>query len=70
MDATRVDAPRAAAAPIGLVALLAVALLVNYIDRGSIATAAPMLEQELGLSASEMGWVLAAFYWAYAPNNP
>src|SRR5262245_2661372 len=57
-------------APIGLVALLSVALLVNYIDRGSIATAAPMLEQELALSASEMGWVLAAFYWAYAPMQP
>jgi MFS family permease len=56
--------------PIGLVLLLSVALLVNYVDRGSIATAAPMLERELGLSASEMGWVLAAFYWAYAPMQP
>ena len=59
-----------ARAPIGLVALLSVALLVNYVDRGSIATAAPLLEQELGLSASQMGWVLAAFYWAYAPMQP
>ena len=53
-----------ARAPIGLVVLLSVALLVNYVDRGSIATAAPMLERELDLSASEIGWVLAAFYWA------
>lgn len=59
-----------ARAPVGLVTLLAVALLVNYVDRGSIATAAPLLEQELGLSASQMGWVLAAFYWAYAPMQP
>jgi MFS family permease len=59
-----------ARAPIGLVAFLSVALLVNYIDRGSIATAAPMLEKELGLSASEIGWVLAAFFWAYAPMQP
>ena len=50
--------------------LLSVALLVNYVDRGSIATAAPLLEQELSLSASQMGWVLAAFYWAYAPMQP
>src|SRR5687768_2372239 len=64
------DGARLARAPLGLVALLSVALLVNYIDRGSIATAAPMLEQELRLSASEMGWVLAAFYWAYAPMQP
>src|SRR4026207_1623347 len=59
-----------ARAPIGLVTLLAVALLVNYVDRGSIATAAPLLEQELGLSASQVGGVLAAFYWAYAPMQP
>jgi len=64
------DATRAARAPLALVTLLSVALLVNYIDRGSIATAAPLLEQELGLSASQMGWVLAAFYWAYAPMQP
>jgi len=57
-------------APVGLVVLLAVALLVNYVDRGTIATAAPLLEAELSLSASEMGWVLAAFYWAYAPLQP
>src|SRR5262245_66417660 len=59
-----------ARAPIGLVTLLSVALLINYVDRGSIATAAPMLERELELSASEMGWILAAFYWAYAPMQP
>jgi MFS family permease len=64
------DATRAARAPLALVTLLCVALLVNYIDRGSIATAAPLLEQELRLSASQMGWVLAAFYWAYAPMQP
>src|SRR5688572_8130547 len=64
------DGARLARAPIGLVAFLSVALLVNYIDRGSIATAAPLLEHELGLAASQMGWVLAAFYWAYAPMQP
>ena len=57
-------------APVALVALLTVALLINYVDRGSIATAAPLLEKELSLSPSEMGWVLAAFYWAYAPLQP
>ncbi len=60
----------ASRAPLGLVALLSLALLVNYVDRGSIATAAPLLEKELSLSASQMGWVLAAFYWAYAPMQP
>ena len=54
-----------------MVMLLATALMINYIDRGSIATAAPLLQEELrNSSASEMGWVLAVFYWAYAPLQP
>lgn len=57
-------------APVGLVALLSVALLVNYADRGSLSVAAPLLREELGLSASEIGWVLGLFYWAYAPLQP
>jgi MFS family permease len=68
--AAAIVAARSARAPVALVTLLSCALLVNYVDRGSIAIAAPMLEKELGLSASEMGWVLAAFYWAYAPLQP
>ena len=54
----------------GLVALLSVALLVNYADRGSLSVAAPLLREELGLSASEIGWLLGLFYWAYAPLQP
>jgi MFS family permease len=57
-------------APAGLVIMLSLALMINYIDRGAIATAAPLLQQELKLSASEIGWVLAVFYWAYAPMQP
>jgi MFS family permease len=56
--------------PIALVALLAFALLINYVDRGSIGIAAPLIQADFKLSASEMGWVLAAFFWAYAPMQP
>src|SRR5215217_477883 len=56
--------------PIALVALLSFALLINYIDRGSIGIAAPLIQTEFHLSASQMGWVLAAFFWAYAPMQP
>ncbi|HKS54428.1 MAG TPA: MFS transporter [Steroidobacteraceae bacterium] len=56
--------------PIALVALLSFALLINYIDRGSIGIAAPLIQTEFNLSASQMGWVLAAFFWAYAPMQP
>ena len=57
-------------APAGLVVMLSLALMINYIDRGAIATAAPLLQDELQLSPSEIGWVLAVFYWAYAPLQP
>ena len=56
--------------PIALVALLSFALLINYVDRGSIGIAAPLIQKDFALSASEMGWVLAAFFWAYAPMQP
>jgi MFS family permease len=59
-----------ARAPVGLVVMLSLGLMINYIDRGAIATAAPLLQQELSLSPSEIGWVLAVFYWAYAPMQP
>ncbi len=64
------DLPLLARAPAGLVVMLSVALMINYIDRGAIATAAPLLQQELDLSPSEIGWVLGVFYWAYAPLQP
>jgi MFS family permease len=56
--------------PIALVVLLSFALLINYVDRGSIGIAAPLIQTEFNLSASQMGWVLAAFFWAYAPMQP
>jgi MFS family permease len=56
--------------PIRLVAMLAIGLLINYVDRGSISVAAPLLEKELHLSAVQMGWVLSAFFWAYVPMQP
>jgi MFS family permease len=53
--------------PHGIVWLLGLAVLLNYVDRGSLATAAPLLQDELSLSASEIGILLSAFFWAYAP---
>ena len=48
-----------------VVALLAVAVLINYVDRSNMSVAAPMLKVELGLSASQLGWLLSAFFWTY-----
>lgn len=50
-----------------LVLLLGLAILLNYVDRGAIAIAAPKLKPELGLNAKEFGLAVSAFFWIYAP---
>jgi len=45
--------------------LLVVALLINYVDRGNLALAAPLLKIEWGMSASQLGVLLSAFFWTY-----
>lgn len=49
-----------------MVALLVLSVAINYIDRGNLSIAAPMLERELGLSATQLGVLLSAFFWTYA----
>jgi MFS family permease len=46
-------------------ALLAIAVLINYIDRSNLSIAAPLLKDELGLSASQLGILLSSFFWTY-----
>ena len=50
-----------------LVFLLGVAVFLNYVDRGAIAVAAPIMKGELGLSATTFGIAVSAFFWVYAP---
>jgi MFS family permease len=52
---------------IATLALLGVAVFINYIDRGNLATAAPLIKTELGLSATQLGFLLTAFFIAYVP---
>ena len=47
--------------------LLALAAFINYVDRGNLATAGPLIRDELNLSNAELGVLLSAFFWAYAP---
>lgn len=51
----------------GLVLLLGLAILLNYVDRGAIAIAAPQLKPELGLNATGFGVAVSAFFWVYVP---
>lgn len=45
--------------------LLVLSVFINYIDRGNLSIAAPLLKTELGISASQLGILLAAFFWTY-----
>lgn len=50
-----------------LVMLLGAAVFLNYVDRGAIAVAGPLMKGQLGLSATEFGTAVSAFFWIYAP---
>jgi MFS family permease len=52
-----------------LVALLGLALFINYIDRGNLATAAPLIKTSLGLTNTQIGVMMSAFFWAYTPGQ-
>lgn len=50
-----------------LASLLGVAVFFNYVDRGAIGIAAPLMIAELKLSPESFGIILSAFFWVYAP---
>jgi MFS family permease len=50
-----------------LILLLGASVTLNYVDRGAIGVAAPLMTSELGLSATSFGVAVAAFFWIYAP---
>src|ERR1700759_2208201 len=56
---------RGPTSPTGLVFTVSVAMLINYIDRGNLATAVPLIHDELGLSSTQLGILLSAFYYSY-----
>ena len=53
-----------------LVTLVTAAVFINYIDRGNLATAAPLIQDEMHLSASRLGMLLSAFYYGYVVCMP
>src|SRR5450432_3724430 len=46
--------------------LLSLSVFINYVDRGSLSIAAPLLKDDLGLTASQLGVLLSSFFWTYA----
>ncbi|HZU50806.1 MAG TPA: MFS transporter, partial [Sphingomicrobium sp.] len=50
-----------------LVLLLGAATFLNYVDRGAVGIAAPVMTRELRLSPEAYGLIFSAFFWVYAP---
>ncbi|TQM01823.1 MFS transporter [Pseudonocardia kunmingensis] len=49
-----------------LFVLLLGLVTLNYVDRGSISVAMPLIKEEFGLSSEATGLLLSAFFFAYA----
>jgi MFS transporter, ACS family, D-galactonate transporter len=46
--------------------LLGLSIFINYIDRSNLSIAAPLIKDELGISASQLGILLSAFFYTYS----
>src|SRR6266571_789381 len=46
--------------------LLALSVFINYLDRGNLSIAAPLLKNEFQLSATQLGVLLSSFFWTYS----
>jgi len=50
----------------GIVALVFVCVVINYMHRTNMSVAAPALTDELGIDTVKMGLIFSAFGWTYA----
>ena len=56
--------------PLKLALLLGAALMINYVDRGTVSTASPLIKSEFHLDAFQMGLLLSAFFTTYVLSQP
>ncbi len=49
-----------------VVGLIALAALINYLDRATLSVALPLISTDLSLGPTAKGLVLSAFFWSYA----
>src|SRR4051812_43632462 len=55
---------------VGVLVLLGISVFINYVDRGNLSIAAPMLKDELRITPAQLGILLSAFFWTYACLQP
>ncbi len=53
-----------------MVMLVTTAVFINYVDRGNLSTAAPLLQDQLSLNEVQLGLLFSAFYYGYVPLMP
>ena len=53
-----------------MVVLLALAVVLSYVDRGAIGIAAPLMTRSLGLTTLQFGVAASAFFWTYGLAQP
>ena len=53
-----------------MVVLIGISVFINYIDRGNLSTAATLVKHELHLTATQLGFLLTAFFITYMPMQP
>src|SRR4051812_21871325 len=46
--------------------LLTISVFVNYIDRGNLSIAQPLVMREMNLDPQQMGFLHTGFFWTYA----
>jgi len=57
---------RATRVRLGILALVTLATMLNYLDRSVMSVAKPSMASELQISAATMGFIFSAFSWTYA----
>ncbi|ULR30819.1 MFS transporter [Dickeya fangzhongdai] len=53
----------------GIIFILLMAAIINYLDRANLSIANTTIAKEFGFSATQMGMLLSAFLWHYALAN-
>jgi ACS family D-galactonate transporter-like MFS transporter len=48
-----------------VVGLMGLSVLINYIDRSNLSIAAPLIKDELGITGTQLGTLLSAFFYTY-----
>ena len=70
MTAMTADETARARAGMWVIPLLGLAIFINYVDRGNLATAGPLIKDELRLDAKQFGMLISAFSWTYVAAMP